>query len=41
MKDKDNSTLSTVEALIEVYMSANEAENHKRSDMNILELPKS
>jgi hypothetical protein len=39
MKHKDNSTLSSVEALIEVYMSANEAENHKRSDMNIIELP--
>jgi hypothetical protein len=32
---KDRGTLSSLEALIEVYMIA-----HKRSEMNILELPK-
>jgi hypothetical protein len=37
---KDRSTLSSVEALIEVYVSANEPLNYKRSEMNILKLPK-
>jgi hypothetical protein len=40
MKDRDTCTLSSVEALIEVYMSANEPLNHKRLEMNILKLPK-
>jgi hypothetical protein len=30
------STLSSVEALIEVYLSANGSENHRRSDINII-----
>jgi hypothetical protein len=37
MKDRDTCTLSSIEALIEIYMSANEPQ---RSEMNILELPK-
>jgi hypothetical protein len=37
---KDRSTLSSVEALIEVYLNTNELENHKPSEMNILGLPK-
>jgi hypothetical protein len=36
MKDRERySTLSSVEALIEFYMSANEPEKHKISEMNI------
>jgi hypothetical protein len=30
MKDRDTCTLSSVEALIEVYMSANEPQNAQR-----------
>jgi hypothetical protein len=37
---KDRGTLSSEEALIEVYMSANEQEKHKRSEMNILQVLK-
>jgi hypothetical protein len=40
MKDRDTCTLSSVEALNEVYWIANESQYYKRSDMNILKLPK-
>jgi hypothetical protein len=40
MKDRGRFTVSSVEALIDVYMSANEPQDHKHSEMNILELPK-
>jgi xylose isomerase len=39
MKNRDNSILSPVEALIEI-MFTQVLMNHKRSEMNILELPK-
>jgi hypothetical protein len=40
MNNRDTCTLSSVEALIEFFMNANESKYHKLSEMNILELPK-
>jgi hypothetical protein len=40
MKDRDTCTLSSTKALIKIYLIAKEAESHKRSEMNILGIPK-
>jgi hypothetical protein len=40
LKDRDTCTLSSTAALIRDYLIANEAENHKHSEINILGPPK-